>query len=110
MDAHSDTPETKHLPGDQSPVPDAMTVNSSRASRAFIQQSRYSGEISDARGQDPRLEDGEDDAEDIEREMGKRDVGGAPLHICRMTLTLFGQVSIVTVPKRRLFIANSDMP
>jgi hypothetical protein len=75
MDEHSAAPETKHLPGDQSPLPDTTTLKSSRA---FIQQ------VNEARGQDPHGDDDEDDAEDIEREMGRRDVSAIhrPIESC----------------------------
>lgn len=66
-----------------SPLVDGVTVHSSRASRAFYPP--HDGVAHAGR------EDEEDEGEEIEREMGRRDV------------------SIVTVvPKRRLFIANGD--
>ncbi|KAG8752621.1 hypothetical protein FRC14_006898 [Serendipita sp. 396] len=56
-------------------------------SRPLYHSTRYSTEGKDSNAQ---RDDEDDEAERIEREMGRRDV------------------SIVTVPKRRLFIANSD--
>lgn len=93
LEEHSPAaPEDRHGAGDHSVMGETTTLKSStRASRAFIQHSRYSEEILNTRGQEAAAHtDDEDEAESIEREMGRRDV------------------SIVTVPKRRLFIANSD--
>ncbi|PVG03601.1 hypothetical protein CPB86DRAFT_804086 [Serendipita vermifera] len=73
---------------DRSSHIDNATLQSSRASRPLMSSHRYSGE--EYEGQNLRHDDEDDDAERIEREMERR------------------EISIVTVPKRRLFIANSD--
>jgi len=75
------TPEAKHGLKDTSTVVDSLAHESSSASRAFLQRSRYSGELSDGRNEVRGDANGEDDAEDIEREMERRDVRYGPSYL-----------------------------